>query len=494
MLRSPSAPPSCWRRPAVAASLVVLAGCVTPPNGRIPPLAGWTQLAPDGRTSLRAVVTAGSECPSASVDGQPQALAERARATSGEEVGKLRDNPAYRPAFPVTACELTLPASARQASVAGRLVPMPRDAVRRIVVVGDTGCRIKVPANGPGDPLQDCTSAANWPWPSIAAAAARTRPDLVIHVGDYHYREYCDSPALCALLRARGEIIGYDWAGWKADFFAPAAPLLAAAPWIFVRGNHEDCDRGGEGWMRFLAPSGYQPCPDQQYRTASASVLANNLTADAYRVDLDDNLTLVVADNAAQRDFLAADATPDDSAMLERSLAALEELPPQRTAWLLVHRPLWYPLIDASAQANALQRVLAARMPTQVQLIVSGHEHAFETINFDRSADPLRYPEGRPAQLIVGNGGTQLEALDPASPLYEGRDGPGSRESAEPDSRLYDGIRASSGIVVNRYGFLLLERSDAGWSGALLDAEGKTISDCRIDASRKAIDCRFPGR
>ncbi|MCM8595858.1 metallophosphoesterase, partial [Accumulibacter sp.] len=258
MLRSPSAPPSCWRRPAIAASLVVLAGCVTPPNGRIPPLAGWTQLAPDGRTSLRAVVTAGSECPSASVDGQPQALAERARATSGEEVGKLRDNPAYRPAFPVTACELTLPASARQASVAGRLVPMPRDAVRRIVVVGDTGCRIKVPANGPGDPLQDCTSAANWPWPSIAAAAARTRPDLVIHVGDYHYREYCDSPALCAPLRARGEIVGYDWAGWQADFFAPAAPLLAAAPWIFTRGNHEDCDRGGEGWMRFLAPSGYQ--------------------------------------------------------------------------------------------------------------------------------------------------------------------------------------------------------------------------------------------
>jgi len=39
---------------------------------------------------------------------------------------------------------------------------------------------------------------------------------------------------------------------WNADFFDPAAPLLAVAPWIVVRGNHEDCDRAGEGWIRFL--------------------------------------------------------------------------------------------------------------------------------------------------------------------------------------------------------------------------------------------------
>jgi len=34
----------------------------------------------------------------------------------------------------------------------------------------------------------------------------------------------------------------------------PAAPLLAAAPWLLVRGNHESCDRAGQGWWRFLDP------------------------------------------------------------------------------------------------------------------------------------------------------------------------------------------------------------------------------------------------
>ena len=28
--------------------------------------------------------------------------------------------------------------------------------------------------------------------------------------------------------------------------------LLATAPWILLRGNHEDCSRAGEGWFRFL--------------------------------------------------------------------------------------------------------------------------------------------------------------------------------------------------------------------------------------------------
>jgi hypothetical protein len=89
-------------------------------------------------------------------------------------------------------------------------------------VIGDTGCRIKVPASGAGDPIQDCASPTDWPWPRIASAAARTQPDLVIHLGDYHYREYCDNPVLCAPLRDKGVPIGYDWAGWNADFFVPA--------------------------------------------------------------------------------------------------------------------------------------------------------------------------------------------------------------------------------------------------------------------------------
>ncbi len=34
---------------------------------------------------------------------------------------------------------------------------------------------------------------------------------------------------------------------WRADFFTPARDLLAKAPWIFTRGNHEGCLRGSFG-------------------------------------------------------------------------------------------------------------------------------------------------------------------------------------------------------------------------------------------------------
>ena len=45
--------------------------------------------------------------------------------------------------FPVTACEARLPRAATRASLAGRPLPLPKAVVRRIVVFGDTGCRLK---------------------------------------------------------------------------------------------------------------------------------------------------------------------------------------------------------------------------------------------------------------------------------------------------------------------------------------------------------------
>jgi hypothetical protein len=47
--------------------------------------------------------------------------------------------------------------------------------------------------------------------------------------------------------------------GLPCRLFAAADPLLKAAPWAFVRGNHEVCSRGGEGWNRMLAPYAFDP-------------------------------------------------------------------------------------------------------------------------------------------------------------------------------------------------------------------------------------------
>lgn len=476
---------------------LLLAGCATAPGSSYmrgqDVLHSWTQFGPGGVLSLRAVVPAGTNCPSADVDGVAQRMTLRAAASTSATV--FAANPAFNPPFAVASCELGLPADTGQVHLAGRRVALGQHPgqTRRIVVVGDTGCRIKVPASGAGDPVQDCSDPQAWPWARIAAAAARTNPDLIIHLGDYHYREYCDDPLRCDRFRQSGTIIGYGWAGWQADFFAPAGSLLGQAPWVFVRGNHENCDRSGEGWMRFLAPAAYVACTDQRYRTPSRSLLSSNFTADAYRINIDSELGLVVADNAGHEDYRPASALPAELDLFRQTLAALRAAPAGQRQWLLAHRPLWYDLLPPELPENAFQAALH-QPPSTLQLVLSGHQHAFGTLAFRADADPERYPEGRPAQLIVGASGTQLESLDPKSPLYEGKDGAGSRERSAPDGRLYEGLAAASGIVLNRYGFLLLERDEGDWSGTVLDADGVVLTRCRLKGEAKQFDCRFPGR
>jgi hypothetical protein len=149
---------------------------------------------------------------------------------------------------------------------------------KRILVIGDTGCRLK------DSLVQPCNDPQQWPFPAIAREAADLKPDLVIHVGDYLYRENA-CPANDA--GCQGSPFGDNWPTWAADFFTPAQPLLAAAPWVFVRGNHEDCQRAGPGWTRLLAPAPYNP----------ANICADHTPP--YSVPLKD-MTLVVLDNAGR--------------------------------------------------------------------------------------------------------------------------------------------------------------------------------------------------
>src|SRR5262249_33854368 len=147
--------------------------------------------------------------------------------------------------FPVEVCEAKAPASATKLTAGGTPLPLLPSQVNRIVVIGDTGCRLE------GKAIQDCRDAEAWPFAALAPHAATKRPDLVIHVGDYYYRERA-----CPADRAgcAGSPHGDNWSTWKAELFDPAAPLFAAAPWITVRGNHELCSRGGHGWFRLLDP------------------------------------------------------------------------------------------------------------------------------------------------------------------------------------------------------------------------------------------------
>ena len=191
----------------------------------------WVEIGPRGNAQARAV-TEGTACPSLIVDGEARPMQTRAGGDDGN--------------FPVTVCEAPLPAGTRSAIIAGQALALPVPAPRRILVIGDTGCRMEAPSD-----FQACNDPAAWPFARVAARAAAWRPDLVIHLGDYHYRE---SPCPSGNAGCAGNPVGDNWASWRADFFAPAAPLLRAAPWIFIRGNHEACARAGEGWFRFLEP------------------------------------------------------------------------------------------------------------------------------------------------------------------------------------------------------------------------------------------------
>ena len=152
-------------------------------------------------------------------------------------------------------------------------------------MLGDSGCRVNTTENA----LQACDDPAAWPFAEIAATAARLAPDLVIHVGDYLYRETACPPTFAG---CRGSPWGYGWDAWHADLFVPAAPLMAAAPWIVVRGNHEICARAGQGWFRFLDPRPFDPlrsCDDADadgdadYSPTYAVPIANDTQLDGVR-------------------------------------------------------------------------------------------------------------------------------------------------------------------------------------------------------------------
>ena len=223
-MQPPRANPEA-RKYVIAALLILVASSAFAADP-----APWVELGADGTLAVRAAVAPGSACPQVAADGAVVASLPRGAPDA---------------AFSVQICEVRVPATTARLGIDGAALPILPPTVRRIAVIGDTGCRLA------GHAVQDCRDPVAWPFAAIAKAAAARRPDLVIHLGDYYYRERA-----CPAGRAgcAGSPYGDNWPTWKAELFDPAAPLLVAAPWVMVRGNHELCRRGGIGWFRLLDP------------------------------------------------------------------------------------------------------------------------------------------------------------------------------------------------------------------------------------------------
>ena len=383
----------------------------------------WSALGADGKLLVRSVLTGDAACPKMVADGVESPMRRRAAAAAG---------------FPVVVCEARAPATTMKLTVAGAPTPVLVKEVRRIVVIGDTGCRLE------GRAVQDCDDSRAWPFAAIARRAAGHKPDLVIHVGDYYYRE---TPCPAERAGCVGSPYGDSWATWRADFFTPAAPLLSAAPWIMVRGNHELCKRGAQGWRRLLDPH-------------PASADCADFT-DPYELHLG-GLRLLVLDSAAADDF---SAPAEKVAAYAAQLASLPRMPSTQF-WLLTHRPIWALAQGELAGQNlnaTLQAAIRGRIPPGLDLVLSGHLHDFTSYEFGSE---------RPAQLIVGDSGDAMLPLRKV-PLV----------GAE-----IDGIKTRNGFALERFGFFVLERTAVGWDGTLYDPNDAVIARCRL--SGRALECR----
>ncbi len=422
---------TAWRSLALAVG-ILSAGAADAEPAPVQPVAAWVQLIDGGVAEARAVVE-GSACPDAEIDGQRRPMRVRAA-----------PDPA---AFPQTVCSLVLPKETRTARIGGRMLPPPPAAdINRIVVMGDTGCRVH------DHKVQACNDPRAWPFAAVMRRAAAEKPDLVIHVGDYYYRETaCPADYVGCADTPHGDI----WPSWQADFFDPAQPLLAAAPWLFARGNHESCNRGGKGWDRLLEAA---PLPTRC-----------SLGSPVFSVPLGGGVAIHVLDSADAEDRVA---TPAGLAYVEHQLTALPHGAATHDDWVLTHRPFWGeapafglgPLGVFNVGINRTEQ-LAARGKdlSAVSLILSGHIHHFASFDFG---------DARPAQLVVGTGGDLGETFDPAK--------------VQAGEVYIDGLEAQT-LTFQQYGYFVMERGPTGWSGLFKDLDGKLVARCTLVG--RALTC-----
>ncbi len=357
-----------------------------------------------GSVNLARRITDAKECPKIEIDGVSKNMEVRA---------------APSPAFPMTVCEASFFRGAQKVKVGEQSLPILKKKIRKIAVFGDSGCRIN------GDRIQSCNNVNQWPFSKIAQSAAKWQPDLVIHVGDYFYRE---SPCPEERKDCEGSPYGDNWETWEKDFFLPASELLSTVPWIFVRGNHELCSRGGQGWSRLLSAYAFED-------------LCENKGQLPFGVDLGDVEAFVV-------DSASIEVPIDGENQFDKYLAQFKKIKSSaiKPVWLLLHQPIW----TLGYQNEVLQKSYQSSQIV-ANLVISGHQHVFRSFVFH---------DGLPSQVIAGTGGTMLDP--PIAAIFKSN---------------YIGNRAIKESVENiSFGFVgLVESSESEWEVQMYNQDGDLL-------------------
>lgn len=413
----------------------------------------WIQYLGDGRVVLRTVIplTLPGVCPKMSIDGQ------------ASEMG-VRFAPSL-PDFPVQVCEGVLPEVFTKVQVGGQVFGPPKRDVKRVAVIGDTGC-IRKRKKKKRHENQNCTDPKSWPFPEIAAQLKAWNPDVIIHVGDYVYRE-----SLCPMDRPDcqdGELRD-RWAAWNEDFFKPVAPALASASWAFVRGNHEKCQNAGPGWLAFLDPALKRVVPNAAKVRKSPSC---EPFGQPYWISLG-RLGILVLDTSNESELEA------DEGLRKKFKAQLAPFTGRassaQSVWIASHKPFW--AVEPSDQGRSglpLQMSVnlmdaALSLPKEsFQLVLSGHVHGFEALSFE---------DKRASQLVVGTGGAGLHL----------------EKMVDLKTQTFAGSQPKVGIHRAAHGFVTLEQepNQTSWTVSQRSVEGKVLTQCKL-VGQELTQCVHP--
>ncbi len=438
------------------------------------PMAGSTPIAyvvlGENGGAVARVLTEDTQCPLIRFDAQEVRMNVRA-APASLPLRSTRSAPedSKSSMFPLLTCEKDIPRNTKSAMLGGISLPLPRSVIKRIVVIGDTGCRLKKSDAA----YQACNDSNLYPFARVAAAAADWKPDLVVHVGDLHYRENAcpEGNSGCA-----GSPWGYGWDAWQADFFAPGAALLKAAPLVMVRGNHESCARAGQGWWRMIDPR-----PLLAGRDCNDAVNDDKGDySDPYAVPLGGDAQLIVLDTS-NTTGAAIPATDIRQLRYRDMYNKLEKLSQQASYNFAANH---HPILGFAAKQNkqgevtllpgnqGMQSVFSAinplLMPPRINALLSGHVHVWQEVSFSSP---------HPTQFVAGFSGTMEDVVPLPAEL-------------PPAATPADGaIVEHHSSWVNGFGFMTMERNGPQqWVVKVWDVNGQQRNTCNVNGSHSVCE------
>jgi len=434
-------------------------------------------------------------------------------------------------------CEAVVPAGYKTVTVDGTEMKLPVKNPHTILVMADTGCRVNGALAADGSNQQNCSSPTAFPWAYLASVEATKNPDVVMQVGDWFYRDTnclsngtetfpgCNTPS-----SANYETWGDTFDSWNADVFFPAKPLLAAAPWIMVRGNHESCGRGARGWFALLDPYPYSFNSVTCAKTSAYP--APGATTATYSGDFEPSYVVSVGPlNVLVHDSSFANDSAVDKNMaanydidLSNLVKAVQSIAPGSYQLFATHKPTFglsygsAPTGCATGNSGAADQsgdwteqsvfnggtgyagtAFANGVPSSIALFVSGHVHQFQYLNFGKPALPNQ--QFAP-QLVVGTGGTLLD-----DDCNTGKVPAGNTDVASFSQKHFPYIVQETGNTVSgtlsstfshdEFGFaFLVTHLDGNGNLSTITAQIYTISstkagECTIFVNPRKISCQL---